>query len=67
MSELVKLYEQLKRTLEDKFINNTLMSRLDIILKERDYFKYECLKLNTQYQALTEEHKNLNSQLKNVN
>ena len=43
------------------------MNRLDIVIRERDYFKYECLKLNTQYQAVVEEQKNLQAQMRNVN
>ena len=38
--ELIKLFEQLKSTIEDKFINNTLALQLETVLKERDYFKY---------------------------
>jgi hypothetical protein len=63
--ELIKLFEQLKSTIEDKFINNTLALQLETVLKERDYFKYECLKLNAQHQTLLDDHRNLNAQANN--
>lgn len=65
ISELVKIMAQLKSIIEDKFINNTLAIQLETVLKERDYFKYECLKLNTQLQALLDEHKNMTAQASN--
>ena len=55
--ELIKLFEELKNSIEDSFINNTLTLQLETVIKERDYFKYECLKLNSQYQSLVDEHK----------
>lgn len=64
--ELSKLFEELTRVLEDKFINNALTNRLEIVMKERDYFKYECLKLNVQYQTALNEQNSLNSQLINI-
>lgn len=64
--ELVKLLEELKNTIEDKFINNTLAIQLETVLKERDYFKYECLKLNSQHQSLLDDHKNLTAQASNA-
>lgn len=63
--ELIKLFEQLKSTIEDKFINNTLALQLETVLKERDYFKYECLKLNAQHQTLLDDHRNLTAQANN--
>ena len=65
IQQLVKLFEQLKGTIEDKFINNSLAVQLDTVIKERDYFKYECLKLNSQHQSLLDDHKNLNAQANN--
>lgn len=65
ISELVRLFEQLKSTIEDKFVGNTLALQLDTVLKERDYFKYECLKLNAQHQTLLDDHKNLAAQANN--
>ena len=62
ISELVKIIGQLKSIIEDKFINNTLAIQLETVLKERDYFKYECLKLNSQLQALLDDHKNITAQ-----
>lgn len=64
--ELTRLFEELTRVLEDKFINNALTTRLEIVMKERDYFKYECLKLNVQYQTALNEQKTLNSQVVNI-
>ncbi len=40
INELSKLFEDLTKVLEDKFINNALTNRLNIVIKERDYFKY---------------------------
>lgn len=40
IAELTKLFEELTKVLEDKFINNALTNRLNIVMKERDYFKY---------------------------
>lgn len=64
--ELVKLLQELKSTIEDKFINNALAMQLETVLKERDYFKYECLKLNSQHQSLLDDHKNLAAQSSNA-
>lgn len=66
ISELTSLFEDLTRVLEDKFINNALTNRLNIVLKERDYFKYECLKLNIQYQTVIGEQSSLAGQIANV-
>ena len=66
ISELIKLFQTLTEVLEDKFISNALSNRLEIVNKERDYFKYECLKLNVQYQTAVEDQKNLNSQILNI-
>jgi hypothetical protein len=65
--ELVQLFDQLKDTIEDKFINNAMTLQLETVIKERDYFKYECLKLNSQYHNLMEDHKNLLAQISNTN
>ena len=40
ISELIALFQELTKILEEKFISNTLNNRLEIIIKERDYFKY---------------------------
>lgn len=60
------MFQTLTTLLEDKFISNALSNRLEIVGKERDYFKYECLKLNVQYQTAIEDQKNLNAQIVNI-
>ena len=61
------MFNQLKKNIEDKFINNAINQQLEMIIKERDYFKYECLKLNTQYNNILEDFKNVTEQLSNTN
>jgi hypothetical protein len=60
------LFEELTKVLEDKFINNELTTRLNIVMKERDYFKYECLKLNVQYQTVINEHNSHSGQIATI-
>lgn len=40
--------------------------QLETVSKERDYFKYECLKLNSQHQTLREDYKNTTAQANNA-
>ncbi len=65
IGELIGLFEQLKGRIEEKFINNTLAVQLETVLRERDYFKYECLKLNAQHQTLLDDHRNITAQANN--
>lgn len=64
--ELTKLFHHLKKNIEDKFINNAITQQLETVIKERDYFKYECLKLNTQYKNVLDDYKNVTEQMVNV-